>query len=150
MRGILKKECATMGVTNHWILDGTGSICGVPVGQSAGNIKDLLPELQKVLASDGVHLKPEGYRNLAGQIVNAIEGVSNGTLTKSAAAKSSAGQNAKPKEFFWKGFISPTGDIVGRAMSAKQHPPRGPQRGVRMQHQQFQQFQHFHPYRKRF
>jgi lysophospholipase L1-like esterase len=64
-----------MGVKKHWILDGPGAITGVLVGQSGGSNRELLPDLQNVLAPDGVHLRPAGYKNLSKSIANAIAAV---------------------------------------------------------------------------
>jgi hypothetical protein len=146
LRNVLKKESNMLGVRNNWILDGVGAICGIPVGKSGGSNKELLPDLQKVLAADGVHLKPGGYRNLASAIISAIEGVKSGSLTKPAAVLPVSEGGKSQREFFWKGFLSPVGDCAGRAMLSRNHhaPSHGPlyHRGRPRNHS--------HPYRKNY
>jgi hypothetical protein len=150
LRNVLKKESNLMGVRNNWILDGVGAICGIPVGKSGGSNKELLPELQNVLATDGVHLKPSGYRNLASAIVSAIEGVKSGSLTKPAAVLPVSEGGRSQREYFWKGFLSPVGDCTGRAMLSRNHhtPNYTPNYGPLHHRGRPRNFSH--PYRKNY
>jgi hypothetical protein len=145
MRAILKKESIAMGVKNHWVLDGVGAVAGIPVGQSGGSNRDLVPELAKSLAKDGVHLTTEGNRNLAKAIVAAIAGLKTGKLTKITADTSVPGGQGKLKEYFWRGFRSPVGDDVGRAQFSRLTPVHHQQ-----DHQRGRAARHFHPYKKKF
>jgi hypothetical protein len=141
LKSILKKECNNMKVRNHWILDGIGTLAGVPIGQTAGSNRDLLPELNDSLAVDGVHLSQSGYRKLAVAISGAIDGIRNGSLTKSLA--NTVTGTAKTNCYFWRGFSSPIGDDIGRAKNQKN----------RLQHSNngWHQRQHkkYHPYNNR-
>jgi lysophospholipase L1-like esterase len=83
----MKKHCAEIGVNNHWILDGVGAVTGVPPSQSGGSNRELLPDLQNVMANDGVHFRQAGYKNLADTIITAITGLRSGSL-KAAKASS--------------------------------------------------------------
>jgi hypothetical protein len=129
-----------MGVKNHWVLDGAGTLAGVCVGGTCGSNKDLIPDLKQALASDGVHLTSEGYRKLATAIVKSIDGLRSGTLTKSGTnSKSVSGR--QNSTYFWRGFTSPNGDAEGRAAANRNKRLHG-RPGWRSQHQQY------HPYRK--
>jgi hypothetical protein len=161
LRHILKKECAGMGVENHWILDGVGAVTGIPPGQSGGCNREMLPEIQSVMATDGVHFRPDGNRNLAKAISAAITGMRDGSLSKSGAASARvSGSVQKQHEFFWRGFNSPVGDLVGRASAAHHHHNgRGPGSSWRGGHNtgnnnagSFGKYRgrQFHPYKKRF
>jgi hypothetical protein len=127
LRGILKKECKEIGMKNYWILDGAGAISSALPGKSAGSATEMLSEIKPVLASDGVHLTTAGNRNLASNIVSAITGLKTGTLRSDSCLtqKSFSGKDPVSKrgpEFFWRGFVSPTGDLPGRAANP---PARG-------------------------
>jgi hypothetical protein len=142
LRAVLKQETVKMGVKNHWVLDGAGTLAGVCVGGTAGSNRDLIPDLKHALANDGVHLTSEGYRKLATAIVKSIEGVRSGTLTKTVTnALSVSGHGGKPNSYFWRGFTSPTGDGDGRATANKNKRLHG--RPGWRQHQP-----QYHPYRK--
>jgi hypothetical protein len=120
LRGILKKECANLGMRNHWTLDGIGALLGTNLGESYGTNKEALPELRAVLAKDGVHLEPAGNRNVSKAIIEAIEKLAIGyaqsdpVLDTGSGSGFSGGCPRKEKSFFWRGFSSPTGDAAGR------------------------------------
>jgi hypothetical protein len=122
-----------MNVKNHWILDGIGTLAGVPVGQTAGSNRDLIPELKNALAVDGVHLTVGGYRNLAVSIVKSIEGVRSGTLTKSFVQANAGRSAGSVNNFFWRGFISPISDAAGQ--SRTKHQPQHTKSGWQQRHQ---------------
>jgi hypothetical protein len=77
------------------------------------------------MAPDGVHLDQIGKRNLSKTIIESMEalksgntlqdefgtGTDTGTGTSSGSGSSGAGK----KMFFWRGFTSSVGDIIGRA-----------------------------------
>jgi hypothetical protein len=119
LRGILKKEVKDMGVQKYWILDGIGSVTGVPPGTSIGANREALSELKTSLASDGVHLSPTGYRHLANSIELALTSLRTGKLKKDAvsgpnAVSGDAAHATKKQDFYWRGFSSPNGDKSGR------------------------------------
>jgi hypothetical protein len=133
LRNVLKKEMAGMGVRGHWILDGVGSLLGTEPGKSSGSVRDAVPELRSVLAKDGVHLTQLGNKNVAGSIVSALKKMQAGILkSDNSPANLFSGPStlvAKHKEYFWKGFISQTGDMVGRARQSAGCAPSKRERG---------------------
>jgi hypothetical protein len=133
LRNVLKKECKNLNVKNHWILDGIGALAGVPVGQTAGSNRDLIPELKDSLAADGVHLTVCGYRKLAVSIVKSIEGIRSGTLTKSFVQANAGRSAGAVRNFFWRGFSSPIGDAAGR--SGTKHQSQNTKSGWQQRHQ---------------
>jgi hypothetical protein len=141
LRNLLKAECKKMNIQNHWILDGIGTLAGVPVGQTAGSNKELLPELKDAVADDGVHLTTDGYRKLAQSIISAIDGIRSGSLTKSLA-RNVSGPASTGRDFFWRGFVSPVGDAAGRAAMSK-YPHRCKGNWNQRHHHQY------HPYQKK-
>jgi hypothetical protein len=114
LRGCIKKECVSMGVQNFWVADGTGALIGTPPGESSGPVTEVLPDLKGKLASDGVHIAPEGNRNFAKNIIEILDKMKN-NITGIAVSPSVAGKKA---EYFWRGFRSPVGDALGRASAA--------------------------------
>jgi hypothetical protein len=157
LRSIFKRECNKMGVKRHWVLDGIGAVTGVPLGQSDGSNCEMLPEIQNVMACDGVHLKPEGYKNLAKNISEALTGLKQGKLGSSLPDPVSGNgpQQAlrKKDEYFWRGFSSPVGDFIGQAVTKSyQHSGargRGDyQRGGH--HHGNHHGRAFHPYRRKY
>jgi hypothetical protein len=141
LKSILKKECCNMRVRNHWILDGIGTLAGVPIGQTAGSNRDLLPELRDSFAEDGVHLSQNGYRKLAVTISSAVDSIRNGSLTKSLANTITGA--AKTNSYFWRGFSSPIGDDIGRAKNQKNRPQNNNAGWQQLQHRKY------HPYNNR-
>jgi hypothetical protein len=147
LRGILKKECKAIGMKNYWILDGVGSVAGSPPGKSAGSASDVLSDLKPALANDGVHLTTIGNRNLAGNINSTIAELKSGTLRGDSVLTQNS-VTGKPvvkrkPEFFWRGFVSSTGDLPGRAVRerVRDHPRRGRHPG--------HAHVHAHPYHRR-
>jgi hypothetical protein len=104
-----------------------GGLLGVPSGGNRGNAPDLLPELEAVSKDDNVHYTEEGYKNLCNTIVASIEGIKEGSLTKTKASHSElsgaggggAGQSGKKTSFFWRGFASPVGITAAAAGAGK-------------------------------
>jgi hypothetical protein len=114
LRNILKKECVSMGVRNFWVLDGIGALVGTPPGESFGSNREILPDLREPLAKDGVHLEKRGNLNLAKNIglcftKMRVEKLNSGTSSMSPVSGRAA------KGFYWRGFSSPVGDLLGRA-----------------------------------
>jgi hypothetical protein len=122
LRGILKKECKDIGMKKYWILDSVGALLGVSPGTSAGSVADTLSELKPAMANDGFHLTAVGNRNLASNITLAITGLLTGTLRGGSVHNVAGGSKTKTRkpEFFWRGFVSPVGDLTGRATPAPQ------------------------------
>jgi hypothetical protein len=76
----------------------------------------LLADLEAIVKTDNVHFMDVGYWYLSNTIVSAIEGVIDGSLTKSKPActsqTGSGGENtgaSRRSTFFWRGFSSPVG-----------------------------------------
>jgi hypothetical protein len=96
----------------------------------------------------------KGYRNLAKTISAASTGMRNGTLSKSSSACIS-GPVPRNHEFFWRGFNSPVGDLIGRAIISRATSSR---RGGHVTGNRYhaggsdgRRGRHFHhPYKKRF
>jgi hypothetical protein len=143
LRGILKKECKDMGMKKYWILDSIGAILGTPPGTSAGSAAETITDLKPTMAHDGVHLTVVGNRNLSGNIINAITGLLTGTLRGGLSSNVAGGKGTKASkpEYFWRGFVSPVGDLPGRAGPA---PPFNHQKRGR-----FYQGHGHHPYQRR-
>jgi hypothetical protein len=126
LRTITKKECSSMGVKNVWVLDGVGAILGTPVGLSSGTNIEVVPELRPYLAKDGVHLETMGNKNVSAAILDSIKKLSTGNLPDDTGTGVAPGpgsgisgsERGGRREFFWRGFTSPTGDVVGRAKAA--------------------------------
>jgi hypothetical protein len=115
LRGILKKECSSIGMRNHWVLDGTGALAGIPPGESGGSNREILPELKVVLATDGVHLTQSGNKKVASAVIAALTLCGSGSAEKNAADPNSGpGPLRMPRKYYWRGFSSPVGDAVGR------------------------------------
>jgi hypothetical protein len=116
---------------NHWTLDGIGALLGTNLGESYGTNKEALPELRAVLAKDGVHLEPAGNRNISKAIIEAIEKLATGFVLSDPelGSDSSSGISGvcsrKKKNFFWRGFSSPTGDAAGRVRLYGDQPGKG-------------------------
>jgi hypothetical protein len=121
LRGILKSECAKMGVKNVWVLDGIGALLDTAPGESYGSNLNVIPELRGKLSKDGVHVDSTGNRNMAKTIIRAFD-----TLKESGPVNGSPVPGMKAgKDFFWRGFSSPNGDAVGRAgPRTNKAPPR--------------------------
>jgi hypothetical protein len=122
LRGILKSECAKMGVQNVWVLDGIGALLDTVPGESYGSNLDVIPDLRGKLGKDGVHIDTTGNRNMAKTIIRAFD-----TLKESGPVNGSpVPGNKAGRDFFWRGFSSPNGDAIGRAgpRTNKAPPPR--------------------------
>jgi hypothetical protein len=105
-----------MNLENFFVLDGVGGLLGVPPGGNRGPLGEIIPDLEKVTAPDNVHYTELGSKNLSDTILAAIEGVKNGTLTKSKAPRSGTSISAQggrcqptKETFFWRGFSSTVG-----------------------------------------
>jgi hypothetical protein len=71
-----------MGVTNFWLLDGTGSILGYEPKRDRPSTKICAEKVKLVISRDNVHFLREGYKNIAQCIFVSILGMFKGTLTK--------------------------------------------------------------------
>jgi hypothetical protein len=160
----MKKECSVIGMRNHWVLDGVGSITGTPAGQSYGTNREILLELGPLLAKDGVHLNDMAGRNVVKSIIDvfswmgtgklksgegAATGTNTGTDTGSNTNLGFSGGRSK-SEHFWRGYSSCIGDTVGRAKLAargsrqiNERPGSGGPSGRQMSTKGGRQF---HPY----
>ena len=93
-----------------WVLE-PDTAC---VGQNSGNTPaDHLNALQKVTASDNVHLNnfsQEGYKNFTANLVSGLSDICSGKIcnNKSAASLSVSGPASKTL-YHWKGFLSEKG-----------------------------------------
>jgi hypothetical protein len=121
-RPLLKETLLNMGLENFFVLDGIGGLLGVPAGSNRGPASEIVTELRKYCAIDGVHFNEIGYANLGRVIFEAISGIKSGTLTRSDPFQSS-GTGKKPgNNFFWRGFTSPVGHTAPKnSISSQQH-----------------------------
>jgi hypothetical protein len=111
LRGILKTECAKMGVQNVWVLDGIGALLDTAPGESYGSNLEILPDLRGKLAKDGVHIETIGNRNMSKTILRSFDAMKrSGTVNESPALGKKG-----CRDYFWRGFSSPNGDVLGRA-----------------------------------
>jgi hypothetical protein len=140
-RPILKESLLKQGLDRFFVLDGVGALLGVPPGGNRGAPVEILRELSSYCAADGVHYTETGYANLAKTILEAVRGVSDGTLTKTRTdEKGNISGKAGGQNYFWRGFCSPVGarlavlppltDNCHRSTAAEPHrihgqPPRG-------------------------
>jgi hypothetical protein len=108
-RPLIKDNLLAAGHNRFFVLDGIGALLGIPAGNNRGTAVEILRELNKYCAADGVHYNELGYANLAKVITSAISGVESGTLTKSEAGSGSLSGNKRNTVFFWRGFTSPVG-----------------------------------------
>jgi hypothetical protein len=124
-RGILKNELLKRGEENFFVLDGVGGVLGFAPGGNRPPLGEIIADLEAVFKNDNVHFTDVGYRYLSNTIIAAIEGVHDGTLTKSKLSSSeisgagggeSSPHNSKKNSFFWRGFSSPVG--VAQTLSA--------------------------------
>jgi hypothetical protein len=117
LRGILKKDCARLGMARQWVLDGVGALMGVPVGESYGTNREIISELKPVMAKDGVHFDAMGCKNLAAAVTSAIEKMQIGSISDPNTGVSGPSQTGgrTEKTYFWRGFTSPVGDAAGCA-----------------------------------
>jgi hypothetical protein len=124
----MKKECSVIGMRNHWVLDGVGSITGTPAGQSYGTNREILPELRPLLAKDGVHLNDMAGRNVVKSIIDVFARMGTGKLESGERAATGTNTGSTPNlgisdgrsksEYFWRGYSLCIGDTVGRAKLA--------------------------------
>jgi hypothetical protein len=70
------------GVEKFFELDGIGGLLGIPPVDNRGAPVEILKELTKYYAADGVHYTELGYANIVRTVVAAIKGISSGQLTK--------------------------------------------------------------------
>jgi hypothetical protein len=116
LRPVLKNALLGMHIENFFVVDGVGALLGVPPGGNRGPLGELLPDLEKITAPDNIHYTELGYKNLSDTILASINGVKNGTLTKSKAigtdppTSTPGSKTGSAKEnFFWRGFSSTVG-----------------------------------------
>jgi hypothetical protein len=97
----------TVGCSGTWVADTCCAVSGSPDMA----IPAKLSSLKSVSASDGVHLTPEGYRNVAKNISELIVQFRTGTLGKSVqnSAASAAASVSGRQLYFWRGICSPIG-----------------------------------------
>jgi hypothetical protein len=156
LRSITKKECSSMGVKNVWVLDGVGAILGTPVGLSSGTNLEVVPELRPYLARDGVHLETLDNKNMSVAIIDSIKKIGTGNLSEDTGTGTgvvsgsgsgiSGSERGGQQEFFWRGFTSPTGDVVGRAKAAangRRNPSHNDSGGAQHAPRNF-----YHPYNR--
>jgi hypothetical protein len=116
-RPVLKDTMLNMGLEKFFVIDGVGALLGVLPGENRGSPVEIIRDLKRYCAPDGVHFTDAGYSNLGKTIIAAVRGVASGTLTKSCAAASSI--SAKHHgTYFWRGFTSPIGHSCLRTTPA--------------------------------
>jgi hypothetical protein len=119
-RPLLKETLLTMGLENFFVLDGIGGLLGVPAGSNRGPASEIVAELRKYCAKDGVHFNEVGYANLGRVIFEAISGIKSGTLTRSDPFQSSGAGKKSGNTFFWRGFTSPVGYTAPKNSNSSQ------------------------------
>jgi len=111
LRSLLRRRlAASMPTSPPWILD---TCCSVD-NSTHKTVIEKLEVLKQVCASDGVHLKPEGYCNVAKNISATLQLLQEGKLGKIVAQSRSAAvpvAGAVAIPHFWKGFSSPVGSL---------------------------------------
>jgi hypothetical protein len=117
LRNILKKECASMGVRNVWVLDGIGALLGTPPGESYGTNREILSDLRDTLAKDGVHLERSGNIKVTKSIGLCFAKLRSGKINDGTFMSSPVSGRAQSRSFYWRGFSSPVGDLIGRTSS---------------------------------
>jgi hypothetical protein len=132
LRHTLVKELVANGVSNFKVLD----TCSATALPCTANTASRIQALSEITARDGVHLKPDGYLNLARSI---------GTGMDSLAAPKRTPR--RQKQYFWRGFKStkgsdtlaaPQGMMVGNALHGRHNRGRFPHGGTHK----------FHPYKR--
>jgi hypothetical protein len=132
LRHTLVKELVADGVSNFKVLD----TCSATALPCTANTASRIQALAEITARDGVHLKPEGYLNLARSI---------GTGMDSLAAPKRTPK--KQKQYFWRGFKSakgsdtmavPQGTMIRAAVHGKHNRGRFIHGGIHK----------FHPYKR--
>jgi hypothetical protein len=107
-RPLIKDSLLAAGIGSFFVLDGIGALLGIPAGNNRGTAAEILKELSKYCATDGVHFNEIGYANMAKVIDSAVSGIESGTLTKADISGPSSGSK-QGAVFFWRGFNSPVG-----------------------------------------
>jgi len=92
-------------VSNVWVPDTLGDIT-----IECTCLSTKAESLRSFFASDGVHMTPDG----AQKYVEVVKNLLDERITASALVSGSG----KPREFFWRGFVSPTGSSRPSNMSA--------------------------------
>jgi hypothetical protein len=136
LRSVIKTDLLSRGMENFFVLDGVGALLGVTPGCNRGPASESLADLDKIMADDNVHFSELGYKNLGTTILQAIDGIKDGSLTKTVQSQqsASAGAGSAPAgkcNYFWRGFSSPVG-ISGLKTPAQHHHQQqkfGPQPG---------------------
>jgi hypothetical protein len=107
-RPLLKDALLRQGTENFFVLDGIGALLGILPGENRGAPSEIIKDLEKYCAADGVHYSEPGYANFAKTAMAASTGIANGSLTKSAL-KNPKNANFAGQTYFWRGFTSPVG-----------------------------------------
>ena len=133
MRGQLKRKLAGKRLSPLWIMD---TCCGLSNNDDK-SMSDKLSGLKEVMASDGVHLTKEGYKNVAMSIVDTVVKVQSGVYGKSAVNSGSVAVSVAGtgRTYQWHGFVSPVGSKLprerpgwGKSSRGKLHESVGPYR----------------------
>jgi len=132
MRAILKKVAVQHMPTNMWVAD---TCCAVPNGAEL-NSESKLAALRKFLLADGVHLTPEGYRNVSNNISSILDSVVKGTMGKYTPNCPNPTSVSGARRYHWRGFTSPVGSRSQstshtglKAIRGRQPRPHGPYGG---------------------
>jgi hypothetical protein len=83
---VLKETMLNMGLEKFFVIDGVGALLGVLPGENRGAPAEIMRDLKRYCAQDGVYFTDARYANLGKTITAAVQGVSSGKLTKSCAA----------------------------------------------------------------
>jgi len=112
-------------ISNVWVPDTISELTG-----DCNSLTSKAESLRTFFAEDGVHLSREGADRYADIVKNILD--------EKIAADIFVSGPPKPREFFWRGFVSPTGSSRPTNLSASHHNKsagggkwRGPSSGAR-------------------
>ena len=122
LRGVMKKQLSSALPGKFLVMDTCATVKGVGDKTAA----DRLPGLRAVMATDGVHVTPEGTKNLADEIVSVISDCSGNLRHHSCIAASAAcNVSGAAQKYYWRGFCSPVGSRGHTVMFERPRVYRG-------------------------
>ncbi len=111
LRTVLKKRCEKVFSGPYRVVD----TCSAVLDGADKSVSNKLTELPALMAKDGVHLTREGYKNMAKNVMLAIQHIQAGDTSQSDSAAVLNVPGAG--RFHWRGFTSP----VGSKLSSSHH-----------------------------
>ena len=135
IRNLIKSELLKAGVNNFWVLDGLGALAGHLPSEGGGwpGNKELLPDLQQLLAQDGIHLTSTGNNRLAQAIAVTVKNRLISSTSKDISKIFITG--GQQQRHYWRGFTSPVGShLKARAAMHVEKTTSGPSGSGRGNH----------------